>query len=427
LERLAAAIDADPVVGALWNPLFPMDKHDTTEHRSFASGRVNQGSPPESDTLTQQRALRFTQFSIDRVSDAAYWMTEDGRFFYVNEAACRALGYRRDELLGMTVHQIDPDFPIERWSGHWEELRACKHLRFESHHRTKDGRIFPVEISANFIEFDGRQYNCVFARDISERRQAEIERQRLIKALEEKNRELQGILAIASHDLRSPLVNVQGFAGELERSCNQLRQALIDDNSGPAPTAWQTLLDEDIPEALHFIRAGVERIDALVNGLLRLARIGVAALELGRIDMDDVMRSIRHALRYQTTRTDTTIEADLLPPCYGDRALVEQVFINIVDNALKYRAPDHPCHVHVSAARQGNRVRYAVTDNGIGIDPAEHDKIFELFYRLDPGGPGGEGLGLTIIRRILDRLDGQIQLESEPGQGSTFYVTLPAC
>ncbi len=115
----------------------------------------------------------LTQFAIDRASVGAFWIQSDGRIIYVNNAACQSLGYSRPELLSMTVHQIDPNYPAEAWPDHWRELREQGSLTFESRHRAKDGRVFPVEITANYVEFGGKEYNCAFARDITERRQAE--------------------------------------------------------------------------------------------------------------------------------------------------------------------------------------------------------------------------------------------------------------
>jgi PAS domain S-box-containing protein len=120
-----------------------------------------------------EEARHFTQFAIDHSSEAAFWMASDARFIYVNEAACHALGYSEEELLQMTVHDIDPDFPQEVWPDHWAELKRRGSFTVESHHRTKEGRIFPVDITANFLEFGGKEFNCAVVKDITERKQAE--------------------------------------------------------------------------------------------------------------------------------------------------------------------------------------------------------------------------------------------------------------
>jgi PAS domain S-box-containing protein len=117
--------------------------------------------------------MRFLQFSMEHMEEAAYWMGPDARFIYVNESACNALGYPRKELLKMKVHDIDPDFPEDVWSNHWNEVKKRKHFRIESRHKKKSGEVFPVEISINYLEFEGSEYNFAFARDISERKAAE--------------------------------------------------------------------------------------------------------------------------------------------------------------------------------------------------------------------------------------------------------------
>jgi len=130
---------------------------------------------------TSERALRLTQFSVDRSAESAFWIDRDARIVYVNDATCRSLEYSRDELLNMTVHDIDPDFPAEVWPDHWNELRERKTFTIESRHRTRSGRVFPVEIVLNFLEFEGKEYNFAYARDITERKHAAEELQLSLK------------------------------------------------------------------------------------------------------------------------------------------------------------------------------------------------------------------------------------------------------
>ncbi len=120
-----------------------------------------------------EKDLQVTQFAIEHSSEAAFWLGPDARFIYVNQAACRSLGFSREELLAITVHDIDPDFPPEIWADHWEKLKTRNSFVVESHHRTKSGKIFPVEITVNYLNFKNREYHCAFARDITERKLAE--------------------------------------------------------------------------------------------------------------------------------------------------------------------------------------------------------------------------------------------------------------
>ena len=161
--------------GRIVGLLAVMDEHSqndpdlVSEVLRFLAPRVG----AEFERKQHEEAFRFTQFSIDRSGDAAFWMSSDARFTYVNDAACRSLGYTRGELLTMCVSDIDPDYGPEKWPGTWERIRAERSFTFEAAHRRKDGSIFPVEIAVNYLEFGGREYNCAFARDISERKRAE--------------------------------------------------------------------------------------------------------------------------------------------------------------------------------------------------------------------------------------------------------------
>ena len=125
------------------------------------------------DRKRAESMLRLTQFAVDHIGDAAYWMGPDARFTYVNDAACQELGYTREELLGMTVHDIDPNFPEQVWEAHWKDVRQSKTFGMESYHRRKNGTLYPAEVTVNYVEFEGREYNCAFARNITDRKEAE--------------------------------------------------------------------------------------------------------------------------------------------------------------------------------------------------------------------------------------------------------------
>jgi PAS domain S-box-containing protein len=376
-----------------------------------------------------KQALMFTQFAVDHAGEEIYWITSDARFAYVNEAVCRTLGYSRQELLTMSVADIDPDFPADRWPSHWRELKEKTMLRFETHHKTRDGKVFPVEVTANFFVYDGVEYNCALARDITDRKCAEQTRELLMRQLQTKNEELQSIVFIASHDLRSPLVNIRGFTGELEKDLAHLTEALREPSgTEPVKKKLETLLKRDIPESLRFIKTGSQKMDMLLNGLTRLSRIGTLQLHPARLDMNAMMQTIVRDLQFQINTCGCRLEVQPdLPSCRGDTVLVNQVFSNLIDNAIKYRDTERPCVIRVGGSVCGDgRVEYTVADNGIGISAEHIEKVFELFHQLNPQlSKGGEGLGLTIVRRILDRQDGTVRVESQAGAGTTVYVQLP--
>lgn len=251
---------------------------------------------------------------------------------------------------------------------------------------------------------------------------------RLNVEMTRKNEEMESMIYIASHDLRSPLVNIQGFGQRLEKAATDIDARLAQDD---VPAAVRTdlakTLKERIPTALGFIKSGSLKMDTLINGLLRLSRAGRAHLDIRPLDMNAMLHEIVGNLTIQTQQADATIRIDPLPPCLGDQTQINQVFTNLIDNALKYRDPARSLEIRISGQRGRDSVSYVVADTGLGIAEDFQPKVWQLFHRLDPNGPvAGEGLGLSLVRRIIDRHDGKISLASQPGVGSRFIVELPA-
>lgn len=203
---------------------------------TFGAPIEYQGRPAllvNSVDITERRkaeeALRMTQFTVDHAPDPVYWMESNARFVYVNEAACRTLGYSREELLSMAVPDIGPDFPIEVWPDHWKELQQERTLTFETLHRTKDGRIFPVEITANLVEFMGKEFNCGVAHDISNRKEAELQIQKYnerYRALFEESRDCVFITSPqgAFLDINPAGVEMFGYSSREELLAADLRR-----------------------------------------------------------------------------------------------------------------------------------------------------------------------------------------------------------
>lgn len=381
------------------------------------------------DISSHKRAeeiLRFTQFAVDRTSDEAFWMNQDGSFFYVNDTACKSLGYSREELLQMKVSDIDPDLPVDAWSSHWKKIRKEGTYTFDSHHRSKSGRTYPVEIVTNYLEFDGVEYNCAFARDITRHREAQREQEKAHRLLSEKNKELESIIHIASHDFRVPLVTIRGFAEELKNCCKNVKGLLGDcDIPDDIRNKLEIAFEQDVPESLHFIQAGADKMDMLLESLLKLARLGTEALASDHLDMNKILNNIKQSLAYHIQDTGAEIHIDDLPTCVGDEAQINQVFSNLLANALKYLDSSRKGAIRVSGGVKGDRIVYCVEDNGIGIEAGQQKNVFNIFYRLHTGETDGHGLGLAIVRRITSRHDGQAWVESRFGKGSKFFVALP--
>lgn len=274
---------------------------------------------------------------------------------------------------------------------------------------------------------DGRQVRLEIASDVTARKKAEREREQMVKSLAIKNEELESIVYIASHDLRSPLINIQGFAGELELAFQRAAAAIAESGLADTQPHLRQLLSDEIPESLEYIKAGTEKMQMLVNGLLQLSRLGIAEIDMQEVNMQALIKDVVHAVQFQVNSLEAEIIYEDLPNCRGDSKLVNQVFSNLIDNALKYSDPQRKPSIRITAHVRDHSVEYAVTDNGIGIEEEHLTKIFDIFRQFNAKASlDGVGLGLTIVKRILDILEGNIRVESEFGRGTTFTVTLPA-
>ena len=244
------------------------------------------------------------------------------------------------------------------------------------------------------------------------------------------NQEIQRFAYIVSHDLRSPLVNVMGFTAELEASTGTLR-TLVDTVEAEAPALVSEdaalAAREDLPEAIGFIRSSTQKMDRLINAILRLSREGRRVIAPERLDMVSLLGGIRDSLAHRLSEVDGRIEIEKpLPTIVSDRVAMEQVFSNLIENAVKYAAPGRPPLVTIRARRDGPRILYEVQDNGRGIDPRDHDRVFDLFRRSGVQDQPGEGIGLAHVRALVYRLGGTIQCQSALGEGATFRISLPA-
>jgi signal transduction histidine kinase len=247
--------------------------------------------------------------------------------------------------------------------------------------------------------------------------------------LQRANDEIQRFAYIVSHDLRSPLVNVMGFASELEEAAKPLSRFLESAEAeapGIVTREARQAIEEDLPESIGFIRKSTQKMDRLINAILQLSRQGRRVLTPEPLDMTRLFEGVADNLRHRSTELGATIEvAPGLPDVVSDRLALEQIFSNLIENALKYLKPGRPGLIRVSGERHGVRVVYAVTDNGRGISPKDHDRIFDLFRRSGAQDQPGEGIGLAHVRALAYRLGGTVACESALDQGATFRVSLP--
>ncbi len=246
--------------------------------------------------------------------------------------------------------------------------------------------------------------------------------------LTDANEEIQRFAYIVSHDLRAPLLNIIGFTAELQDATNRLNR-FVSDNLEPAgiavPADVREASQEDLPEAIRFIQTSTAKMDRLITAILKLSREGRRVLTPQTVDMRVLLSNIADSVRQMAEQAGAELVVGDLPEIVSDRLALEQVFSNLVENALKYLAPGRPGRVIVSGLREGDWLRYDVTDNGRGIAARDLDRVFELFRRAGTQSTPGEGIGLAHVRALLRRMGGTIVCESTLGVGSVFIVRLP--
>ena len=361
-----------------------------------------------------EQELIMSKVSMDASSDAIYWLTENARIVDVNPSACRELGYTRDELLQMSIPDIDPHYSTEVWPRHFQELRDKGSLTLTTEHRTKDGRLIPVEVVANHVVVGNEERNCAFARDITARKQYEQEMEQSRRAADAANRAKSEFLANMSHELRTPLNGIVGMAQLLALSG----------------------LDGEQRRCLEAIQSSSDSLLTLLNDILDLAKI-----EAGRVELISEEFSLRKVVEEVVTSQaprivskgltlTREIPAEVPDQLTSDPQRLRQILLNLLGNAIKFTRQGG---IRIAAgvrARQGDRVRLyiSITDTGIGIGTEHLEKIFQPFTQVDSSDSRqyqGTGLGLTICTRLAALMGGTIGVESSEGIGSTFTVELP--
>lgn len=362
--------------------------------------------------------LKRSAIIMDRMSDAVDWISKDGRYLYVNDAACRMHGYSREEMLSMSVSDVAPHFPPEAWKPHWEELKWEGHLHFETVNRTRDGHEFPVEVSANYLNIDSMEYNCAIIRDISDRKATEAERQNLMNQLSQ-SQKIDSIGRLAggiAHDFNNLLTPILVYS-------EMLKNNLSPDS-------------RDFEKADNIMKAA-DKARVLTQQLLSFGRKQL--LEMKTVNMNTVIESFYKILR-STIRENIDIKLHLAEFSSGIRAdfnQLEQVIMNLTINAQDAISDNGVITIETASVilddeyvRQhagvtpGTYLMLAVTDSGCGMSKETIANIFEPFYTTKDVGKG-TGLGLATVYGIVKQHDGHIWVYSEVGKGTAFKIYFP--
>ena len=358
--------------------------------------------------------LQFTRFSVECASDAIYWIRQDGSIVDLNQSACTTLGYTREELLAMTIADIDTNFKAEQFAEQFAAVKAAGAITFESIHQTRDGRLIPVEVAANYVQFDGQDYNCGFVRNITERKRYEAELEQARIAAEAANRAKSEFLANMSHEIRTPMNGVLGMAQLLRF----------------------TELTPEQQEYLDTLEQSGKNLISLLSDILDLSKI-----EAGRLEVEFNSFSLRRVIQEVVDKQKARIiqkklelvlelPEELPDMLTGDSLRLKQILLNLLGNAIKFTQQGSITIVATLLSEQDDKViiRLEIRDTGIGIPAPVQHRLFSPFVQADSSATrkfGGSGLGLVICQRLTELMGGSISFSSEAGKGSSFFVELP--
>jgi PAS domain S-box-containing protein len=377
----ATSIDADRLLGTLL---------DITDRR-------------EAEERLRESEERFR--CLSEASLEAIYVHDGGRVVDVNQTLCDMTGYAWHELIGRDGFElVAPEYRELAY----RRLLAEADEPYEIECVRRDGTRLPVELQARSFAYRGRILRVVVARDITVRREAAAVRESLVRALEQKNAELERFSHAVTHELKEPLITVRGFADQVERDAKAGRtDRLVGD--------------------VERIADAARRVHRMLDELLAVTQ---AARPLGppaAVPVEELVREARQGLasRFGPAGPDLDL-ASPLPVVYGDRARLLRAFQHLLDNAAKFRAASGRGRVCVAAVgSEGGRATIAVRDDGIGIDPRHQERVFDVFEKLDPRSEG-RGVGLAVVRRIVESHGGRVWVESGgPGEGTVVYLTLP--
>ena len=325
----------------------------------------------------------------------------------------KVFGWSPQELVGRNIKLLMPEPYRSEHDGYMSEYRKTGKTNIVGQIREfpaerKDGSQFPCELTVWLVNLPGQKEPLLTGviRDLTERKQAEEDREELIRDLEAKNAELERFTYTASHDLKSPLVTIKGFLGILE-------QDLADGKTDA--------VEDDISE----ISSAADKMKRLLDELLELSRIGRVANLSEEVSLTEVTQEALELLAGNISERGVTVEIiSELPIVWGDRIRLLEVMQNLIDNAVKFSSEHNP-RVEIGAKHEGEKTICFVRDNGVGIDPKYQDRIFDLFEQLDAGS-AGTGIGLALVKRIIEFHGGRIWEESAGlGKGCTFFFSLP--
>ena len=345
---------------------------------------------------------------VEHLPVSVYRIDRDGRITFGNSAYLKDIGRSLPELLGKTVFDLFPEAEARKY--HADDQRVLQQdqpFHAVEEHYVRGERLYVEVLKCPVHDHEGRVVGVQgLYWDVTARKQAEEQLQKTMSELEQSNKELQRFAGVASHDMHAPLRRIVTLGAMLQEQ-------------------YASQLDAGGRELLSFIVSCAEHMQELIDDLLTHSRVGTSQKPLELVDCEATFKKAQSNLAVLIDEASAQIQVQQLPTVMGNKVELVQLFQNLVGNAIKYRGEADPL-VDVSAESQGEEWLFRIQDNGIGIPQKDHSKIFEAFKRLhgDDKYPG-TGIGLATCKKIVERLDGKIWVESCDGGGSVFIFTLP--
>ncbi len=342
------------------------------------------------------------------LSPEAVFVNRNDRIVLVNPAALGLFGASSPEqLLGKSPFEVfHPDCHAAMRERISKLLAGQRAPVLEEKIVRLDGVVVDVEVVAAPVTDQGERAILVLVRDITERKRAEAALQQTTEDLQRSNRDLEQFAYVASHDLQEPLRAVGGYVRLLEHR-------------------FPEELDAKARDYIAGAFDGAMRMERLITDLLAYSRVGTRGATFVPAALDAILDQALRNLQVGIQSARATITHDPLPALTVDATQMMQLFQNLIGNAIKFHG-ESPPRIHVGAQREEGRWVFSVRDNGIGIEPQYYERIFQIFQRLHTRKAyPGTGIGLAICKKIVERHGGTIWIESQPGQGSTFYFSIP--
>ncbi|MHC4364323.1 MAG: sensor histidine kinase [Planctomycetota bacterium] len=371
---------------------FLKEEHDLLNAVALRLGRLTE----------RKRAgekLQLFRGLIDRSNDCIFVIEPKwGRILDANDTACDSLGYDREKLLEVTIKDIADSIADDNaWQDHVEQLKIKGDIIIQGSHKRKNGTTFPVEMSLKLVSQAKTDYIIAITRDITERKRAEEIQAELIQ-------ELKDFAYIVSHDLKAPLRGIKTLADWLS-------------------TDYADRFDQEGKEQMDLLLRRVARMHNLIDGVLQYSRVGRIKEGLVSVDLNELIPDVIDMVA-PPENIEITVE-NQLPVIQSEPTRITQVFENLLSNAIKYMDKPHGL-IRITCVEENGFYKFSVADNGPGIEEKHFEKIFRIFQTLTSRDEfESTGIGLTVIKKIVELYGGKIWLKSKPGEGTTFFFTFP--